>query len=718
MAATKAARAAGGRRMDDQDDIIREFLVESHENLDQLDRDLVALEKTPDDRDRLASVFRALHTIKGACGFLSFPRLEAVAHAGEGLLSRLRDGRLVLNADITSALLALVDAVRRILSQIETTRQEGMEDHGSVIARVAQLRDAATPPLPVVAAPESADVVSLESEAALSDEPAARDSQANARTDASIRVDVGLLDRLVNLVGELVLARNQVLQFTGTRRDPAFLQTTQRLNQITTELQEGVLKTRMQPIGNILNKFPRQVRDLAVACGKQVHVTVEGEETELDKTLLEAIKDPLTHLVRNAVDHGVEPPEERIALGKPPEGRLALHAFHEGGQVNINVADDGRGIDPERVRRKAVERGLIPRDQAARLTERELLQLIFLPGFSTAERVTHVSGRGVGMDVVKTNIEKIGGAVDVLSRPGQGTTVKIKIPLTLAIIPALIVGSGGDRYAIPQVSLLELVRLDGDKARRGFEQIHGVPVYRLRGNLLPLVFLHRELRVEPARPQAEMGPVHVAVLQAGERPFGLVVEAVSDTEEIVVKPLSKHFKGLPLFAGATIMGDGRVALILDILGLRSGPASFPRCAAASPSRPPHPRSADGRNRRSSCSNSATAGAWPSRSRWWHGWKSFLPMRSSEPPAGRWCSTGTRSCPWCGWIRCFRAPRTGRRRRIRFKSWSSPPTTGASAWWFAASSTWSRRRRTCSWGRGARASSAWWSCSSASPTCST
>ncbi len=313
-------------------------------------------------------------------------------------------------------------------------------------------------------------------------------------------MDVGLLDRLVNLVGELVLARNQVLQFTATRRDPAFLQTTQRLNQITTELQEGVLKTRMQPIGNIFNKLPRQVRDLAVACGKQVHVTVEGEETELDKTLLEAIKDPLTHLVRNAVDHGVEPPEERLALGKPAQGRLALHAFHEGGQVNIDIADDGRGIDPERVRAKAVERGLVPRDQAARLTERELSQLIFLPGFSTADSVTNVSGRGVGMDVVKTNIEKIGGAVDVLSRPGQGTTVKIKIPLTLAIIPALIVGSGGDRYAIPQVSLLELVRLDGDKARRGLEHIHGVPVYRLRGNLLPLVFLHRELRVEPAPP--------------------------------------------------------------------------------------------------------------------------------------------------------------------------------------------------------------------------
>ena len=544
--------------MDDQDDIVREFLVESYENLDQLDRDLVALEKEPRDGNRLASVFRAIHTIKGTCGFLAFPKLEAVAHAGESLLSRLRDGRLLLNAEITSGLLALVDAVRRILANIENTRAEGEGDYGPVIARLAQLL-AGRPAISAQPAPP-------ESPAPTQEEAAARDAQTGGLTDANIRVDVGLLDRLVNLVGELVLARNQVLQFTATRRDPAFLQTTQRLNQITTELQEGVMKTRMQPIGNILNKFPRQVRDLAVACGKQVRLTVEGEETELDKTLLEAIKDPLIHLVRNAVDHGIEPPEERLAAGKPPEGRLALHAFHEGGQVNIEIADDGRGIDPERVRRKALERGLVPRDHAARMGERELMQLIFLPGFSTAEKVTNVSGRGVGMDVVKTNIEKIGGAVDVVSRPGQGATVKIKIPLTLAIIPALIVGGGGDRYAIPQVNLLELVRLDGEKAKRGIEHIHGVPVYRLRGNLLPLVFLHKELRVEPKGP-SESGPVHVAVLQAGERPFGLVVEAVHDTEEIVVKPLSKHLKGIPLFAGATIMGDGRVSLILDILGL-------------------------------------------------------------------------------------------------------------------------------------------------------
>jgi chemotaxis protein histidine kinase CheA len=500
-------------------------------------------------------------------------------------------------------------------------------------------------------------------------------------------VDVGLLDKLMNLVGELVLARNQILQFSTTQQDPVFLGTSQRLNLITTELQEGVMKTRMQPIGNIWARFPRLVRDLAMSCGKQVRIEMEGKETELDKTLVEAIKDPLTHLVRNAVGHGIETPEARRACGKPAEGRLFLCAFHEGGQVNIEISDDGAGINLEQVKQKALERGLVTPDYAARMGEREILNLIFLPGFSTAKRVTNVSGRGVGLDVVKTNVEKIGGTVDMQSRSGQGTTLKIKIPLTLAIIPALIVTSGGDRYAIPQVSLLELVRLEGEQARKGVEMIHGAPVYRLRGHLLPLVYLRRELRGGVAAPgepdtsaelpdfamvrskhqqwfgrvrqfldgktaltveqagshkdcalgkwlystglkeygdipemlelekthagfhalvkqivtaknaghhaQAEQEFEHVkptsakiielltavekkvlksqnvniVVLQADDRQFGLMVDEINDTEEIVVKPLGKQLKGIATFAGATIMGDGRVALILDVLGL-------------------------------------------------------------------------------------------------------------------------------------------------------
>jgi two-component system chemotaxis sensor kinase CheA len=395
--------------------------------------------------------------------------------------------------------------------------------------------------------------------------PEPAEPRAPAVSDSAIRVDVGLLDKLMTLVGELVLARNQIMQFSTSQEDGAFLGTVQRLNLLTTELQDNVMKTRMQPIGNIWSKFPRVVRDLALACSKQARIEMEGQETELDKTIIEAIRDPLTHLVRNAVDHGIEPPADRMARGKPAEGRLSLHASHEGGKVIIEIVDDGGGIDPQRVKEKALLHKLVTPEQAERLSERDLVNLVFLPGFSTTDRVTQFSGRGVGMDVVRTNVEKIGGTVNIESRPGRGTTVKMKIPLTLAIIPALTVASGGDRYAIPQVSLLELVRLEGEQAQRGIELIHGAPVYRLRGNLLPLVYLERELQVEPAR--ADNGEVNVVVLQADDRQFGLVVDAIHDTEEIVVKPLQKQLKGISAFAGATIMGDGKVALILDVLGL-------------------------------------------------------------------------------------------------------------------------------------------------------
>jgi two-component system chemotaxis sensor kinase CheA len=617
--------------MGDMDDIVKDFLVESNENLDQLDRDLVTLEKDPTAREVLASIFRTIHTIKGTTGFLGFSRLESVAHVGENLLSNLRDGRLLLNAEITSALLAMVDAVRRMLVNIETTGQEGDGDYTSLIETLTGLQGGEKKAPPPVAVPPAAmpaePPVEPSAPEELSADPGKGDTvpplgeilvqagganaeevdealklqhegddrrlgeilvekgaakpaaiqealqvQAEARgpalSDSNIRVDVCLLDKLMNLVGELVLARNQILQFSSTQQDTSFLNTSQRLNLITTELQEGVMKTRMQPIGNVWSKFPRVVRDLATSCGKQVNIEMEGKETELDKTIIESIKDPLTHLVRNAVDHGVEMPEKRLASGKSPEGHLLLRAFHEGGQVNIEISDDGAGIDLERVKQKALEKGLIAPDQAARLSDRELLNLLFLPGFSTAEKVTNVSGRGVGMDVVKTNIEKIGGTVDIQNRVGHGTTVKIKIPLTLAIIPALVVTSGGDRYAIPQVSLLELVRLEGEQARKGIEMIHGAPVYRLRGNLLPLVNLNHELRVEEtANGSGQGGAVNIVVLQADDRHFGMIVDDINDTEEIVVKPLGKQLKGVSTFAGATIMGDGQVALILDVLGL-------------------------------------------------------------------------------------------------------------------------------------------------------
>ncbi len=367
-------------------------------------------------------------------------------------------------------------------------------------------------------------------------------------------------------VGELVLARNQILQHTSKLGDSNVASTAQRLNLITTELQESVMKTRMQPIGNVWSKFPRVVRDLSTQLGKQVRIEMEGKETELDKTIIESIKDPLTHLVRNSVDHGIESPETRIAAGKPAEGCLTLRAYHEGGQVIIEICDDGAGLNFERIRKKAIDRGLVTAESASRMSEREAAQMILLPGFSTAEKVTAVSGRGVGMDVVKTNIERIGGTLDLQSQTGRGTTVKIKIPLTLAIIPALVVTCGGDRYAIPQVSLLELLRLEGEQAHKRIEQIQGALVYRLRGQLLPIVYLRDELGLDPAKKSGDDSVLNIVVLRAEDRQFGLVVDAINDTEEIVVKPLSTQLKGIAAYAGTTIMGDGRVALILDVLG--------------------------------------------------------------------------------------------------------------------------------------------------------
>ena len=458
--------------MDENKEILNEFLIESYENIGRLDQELVVLEKTPKDHALLSSIFRTIHTIKGTCGFLNFSRLEAVTHLAENILSQLRDGERELTGEIVSAMLDTVDAVKRILSLIETTGSEGEESFEELKTRLRALADgkqaaapspgkppAETPatlrppaPEPAAAEPPASEATALE----------ATDSRAHtAVADSTIRVDVSLLDKLMNLVGELVLARNQILQFTAMREDANFAGTSQRLNLIATELQAGVMKTRMQPIGNVWNKLPRVVRDLAVSCGKQVAIEMEGADTELDKTIIEAIRDPLTHIARNSVDHGIEMPPARVAKGKSATGRLFLRAFHEGGQVNIEISDDGAGIPPERVKRKAIQNGLITAEQADRLSEREVFRLIFLPGFSTAEQVTAVSGRGVGMDVVKTNIEKIGGTVDLQSRPDRGTTIKIKIPLTLAIIPALVVTCAGERFAIPQVSLLELLRLEG-----------------------------------------------------------------------------------------------------------------------------------------------------------------------------------------------------------------------------------------------------------------
>jgi two-component system, chemotaxis family, sensor kinase CheA len=617
------------------DELIQEFLVESNENLDRFDEDLVKLEGEPGSKELLSSIFRGIHSIKGACGFLGFQKLEKLAHAGESLLSKLRDGQLVLNAEIGSALLEAGDRIRQMLQAIGTTGSDGEDEFKELIERLKGLQEqvqavtrdsaraAGAPPGKTASAPgPGVEVVpqraepnreksdqqeahpateeQVEPKLAMAEAPASAlephaddlraagqlpvspaagrvqkaagslPSSEEAHTkapvsDSTIRVNVNLLDKLMNLVGELVLARNQILQFAGQQDDAGFLGTIQRLNQVTTELREGVMKTRMQPISRLFDKVPRVVRDVSMACGKQVRVETEGKETELDRTLLEAMNDPLTHLVRNAIDHGIERPEHRTAVGKPAEGVLRLRALHEGGQVTIEISDDGAGIDAERIRKKAVERGSVTAEQAARMGQQECLNLILLPGVSTAEKVTNVSGRGVGMDVVKTNIERVGGSIEIKTKVGGGTTFKVKLPLTLAIVPALIVRTAGTRFAIPQVNLVELVRTDAE--RGGIELVHDVPVYRLRGRLLPLIYLDRELKLGSGGGEGGRAALNIVILQIDSRQFGLVVDEVHDTEEIVVKPLSKHLKGIRAYAGATIMGDGRPALILDVLGL-------------------------------------------------------------------------------------------------------------------------------------------------------
>jgi two-component system chemotaxis sensor kinase CheA len=436
------------------DEIVAEFLVESHENLDQLDRDLLALEQDPGSPELLAGVFRTIHTIKGTSGFLAFGRLERLTHIGENLLSGLRDGRIALTDARSTALLQTVDAIRGVLAEIEASGSEGNPDHTALLATLsALLEDGAEPAAPPIGA------VLLEAGARPAAVESVPDSQAEAHigghrsvVEGSVRVDVGLLDSLLRLVGELALARDELFSCVAdgqdatqdARRDSLLARTAQRLDVVTTQLQEHVLKTRMQPVDAVWSKMPRVVGHLARTCGRQVRLELEGGETALDRSVLEAIKDPLTHLVRNAVDHGIESPEDRVRAGKPAEGVLTLRAYQESGQLHLEVSEDGAGMDPGRIAAKALERGLVTPAQIASMSSREVLDLIFVPGFSTAPAVTHVSGRGVGLDVVKNRIEAIGGSVAVRSRVGEGSTIRLTIPVRLAIVP---VATSGARSA-------------------------------------------------------------------------------------------------------------------------------------------------------------------------------------------------------------------------------------------------------------------------------
>jgi len=534
-----------------------------------MERCLTELEMRPDDSGLLGEIFRAVHTIKGTTGFLGFDRLEKLAHAGEHLLGSLRDGKLEVTSDLISGLLRLMDGLRGILVLIEETGSEGTragDEDGELIAELAMLNGHE---LSEIEAPQIALVETTKVEGGVTAAASSGSSPAlqptvvseKASADKTLRIDVDVLNRMMNLVGELVLTRNQMLQ--SGMEAANFPELARRLDSVTADLRETVMQARMQPVGNLFGKFPRMVRDLARTCGREVRVEFSGQETGLDKSLLEAIKDPLTHAVRNAVDHGIESPADRVLAGKSAEGCLRLKAFHQSGSVVIEIEDDGAGIPIERVLQKAIERNLVTAEDAAGMSEREALQLIFLPGFSTAAAVTTVSGRGVGMDVVRANVEKVGGSVEVESRRGMGTTLRLRVPLTLAIVPSLVVKSGGQAFALPQSTLVELVDIPQREFAQVVQRIGSSELYRLRERLLPMVWLDRLLGLEADSPEQSKGH-YLAVLEAEGCRYGLVVDDLMSPEEIVVKPLSPVLREIGLFSGATVLGNGTLALILDI----------------------------------------------------------------------------------------------------------------------------------------------------------
>jgi len=578
------------------DELLQEFLGETGEHLDMVDRELVRFEQEPNNGNILRNIFRLVHTVKGTCGFIGLPRLEALTHAAESVIGQFRDGASVSSSAVT-AILETIDRIKEIMAELaekgqeppghdgqlidelrglaERAKQElavrqpppGLDPVAAYLARNAEARSTETgAPAAASAALDEMDLVFRAAPSPL-DQPgqahgeAGRD--AKVAGPATLRVNVDTLEHLMTMVSELVLTRNQLLEIARRQEDAGLKGPLQRLSLITAELQDGVMKTRMQPIGNAWSKLPRIVRDLSTDLGKKIELVMEGEDTELDRQILELIKDPLIHMVRNCADHAIEEPHERTARGKSEIGTIRVSAYHEGGSVTIAISDDGRGMDTARIRRKAVQRGLISEAEAERLSEAQILRFIFHPGFSTSDTVTAVSGRGVGMDVVKVNVDAIGGMIDIASIAGTGTTITIKIPLTLAIVSALIVASEGQRFAIPQVVVRELVRVKAD-GEHMIERINNAPVLRLRERLLPIVAL---AGVMGRASDTALDDGFIVVTQVGERQFGILVESVFHTEEIVVKPMSTRLRHIPLFSGNTILGDGAVVLIVDPNGV-------------------------------------------------------------------------------------------------------------------------------------------------------
>ena len=608
------------------DDLLREFLTETNESLDTVDNQLVRFEQDPNNAKILDNIFRLVHTIKGTCGFLGLPRLEALAHAAETLMGKFRDGMPVTGEAVT-LILNTIDRIKDILGQLEATEAEPEGVDRDLIDALEQMVEqgmaameaSASAPAPAVEAPQPAAAsgalvaqtlerelrpgeVSLdelerafretetevaspsiapveqqpapkaEAPVAAAPKPSAKrpvieneTTEGDKVANQSIRVNVDTLEHLMTMVSELVLTRNQLLEISRRNEDSEFKVPLQRLSNVTAELQEGVMKTRMQPIGNAWQKLPRIVRDLSSELGKQIELEMHGAETELDRQVLDLIKDPLTHMVRNSADHGLESTADRVAAGKPEQGTIRVSAYHEGGHIIICIADNGRGLNTERIKQKAVQNGLVTEADVEKMTEAQIHKFIFAPGFSTAAAITSVSGRGVGMDVVRTNIDQIGGTIDVKSVPGEGSSFTIKIPLTLAIVSALIVEAAGDRFAIPQLSVVELVRARSNSDHR-IERIKDTPVLRLRNKLLPLMHLKKLLKIDDG---ASIDPENgfIVVTQVGSQTFGIVVDGVFHTEEIVVKPMSTKLRHIGMFSGNTILGDGAVIMIIDPNGI-------------------------------------------------------------------------------------------------------------------------------------------------------
>jgi two-component system, chemotaxis family, sensor kinase CheA len=576
------------------DDLLREFVTETNESLDVVDVELVRFEQDPNNAKILDNIFRLVHTIKGTCGFLGLPRLEALAHAAETLMGKFRDG-VPASSEAVTIILATIDRIKAILESLETEQREPEGSDADLISNLERMVERAGPAglrvetqsavgtltpqvleRPLRPDEDALDDLERAFRATAVEAPpakAARPSPAEASNkeddsakgaNQSIRVTVDTLEQLMTMVSELVLTRNQLLEIVRRHEESEFKTPLQRLSNVTAELQEGVMKTRMQPIGNAWQKLPRIVRDLSNELGKKIELEMQGAETELDRQVLDLIKDPLTHMVRNSADHGLETAEQRRAAGKPEQGLIRLSAYHEGGYIIIRVADDGRGLDTEQIKAKAIAHGLVAEADADKLSEAQIHKFIFAPGFSTAAKVTSVSGRGVGMDVVRNNIDQIGGTIDVKSVAGAGLSFTIKIPLTLAIVAALIVEAGGHRFAIPQLSVIELVRARSGSEHR-IERIKDTRVLRLRDKLLPLVSLSRLLELDGDREDINGG--FIVVTQVGSQNFGVVVDGVFHTEEIVVKPMSSKLRYIPMFSGNTILGDGSVIMIIDPNGV-------------------------------------------------------------------------------------------------------------------------------------------------------